>query len=89
MILKKAGLGIFLLVSMMQFAQSAYLKCGNKYVHQGDSEYVVIQKCGEPFYTSRGGRNWFYEQSRGAFVREVIFNAEGKVMRINMVNPGT
>ena len=89
MILKRVGLGIILTALTIPFAQSAQLKCGNKYIHQGDTEFVVVQKCGEPFYTSRGGRNWYYEQSRGSFVREVIFNERGRVMRINMVNPGT
>ncbi len=87
--LKQVGLVILASIISGGVASAAQLKCGNKYVHQGDTEFEVVQKCGQPFYTSRGGRNWFFEQSRGTFVREVIFNAQGRVMQINMVNPGT
>ena len=89
MILKQVGFVIVASVLIGGFASAAALKCGTKYVRQGDTEFEVIQKCGEPFYTSRGGRNWYYEQSHGSFVREVIFNGRGRVTRVNMVNPGT
>lgn len=87
--LKQVGFVFFVATALGGIASAAHLKCGNKYVHQGDTESDVIQKCGEPFHTSRNGRNWYFEQSRGSFVREVIFNEHGRVSRINMVNPGT
>ena len=87
--LNQVGCIIVASTILWEVASAAHLKCGNKYVHKGDTENEVIQKCGQPFHTSRGGRNWYFEQSRGTFVREIIFNEHGKVMQINMVNPGT
>ena len=60
------------------------MRCGSHIISAGErnsaSMYEVLKKCGEP--TNRSGNTWVYEKSGGAR-RIVVFDASGRVSRIN------
>lgn len=43
----KRDLGIFFVLFFMSFSIYA-MRCGDKLVYEGDSQYAVLSKCGEP-----------------------------------------
>lgn len=59
------------------------LKCGNHLVNIGDTEYQVIEHCGEPSY--REGNRWTYNQGAGALLRILTF-ADGTLQSIVLGN---
>jgi hypothetical protein len=69
---------IFLLGTLtMHQASSDSLKCGNKLVDVGDSEYELLDRCGEP--SAREGNMWFYD--RGPDEQTMIVRVSEGVVR--------
>ena len=76
----------FSLATLMPVAAVAdgSMRCGSHIISAGErngaGKYEVLKKCGEP--TNRSGNTWVYEKSGGAR-RVVVFDASGRVSRIN------
>lgn len=54
------------------------LRCGNVLLQTGvgTSNYLVLQKCGEPTY--RDGYRWYYDRG-GAFLTVLVFSDSGEL----------
>lgn len=74
---------VLLLAFTLKPAFANSFRCGSHIIssgeRQGTDKYEVLKKCGEP--TVRAGNTWVYERS-GAKKRVVVFDASGKVSRI-------
>lgn len=70
----------------MAFAYES-IRCGRHIIatgqRNGPTQYEVLKKCGEP--QSKMGYTWIYEQ-RGGPPRAVVFDFNGKLMRIERLS---
>jgi len=80
------GLGmIAVFLSVLFMASTGWtlgytLRCAGVIIKQGDTEYKVLKRCGEPIY--RDGNLWYYD-SPGELFKEVTF-VNGKVRIIKV-----
>ena len=57
------------------------MRCGSDLVSVGDTEFDVVNRCGEPAF--KDGNRWAYEQGEGTLVKYVILRG-GKVASIRL-----
>jgi len=57
------------------------IQCGTDLVAVGDSEYKLLQTCGEP--TFRDGNQWTYDQGPNSLVK-IVTVGNGKVITIHV-----
>jgi hypothetical protein len=57
------------------------IECGTELVNVGDSEYELLEKCGEP--TQRRGNELIYDQGTGSLLK-IVTVGNGRVLSIQV-----
>lgn len=72
--MKRFNVAAVLLFSVFATSTASALdkRCGTSLLKEGDSEYTVLRKCGEP--SAFIGNRWIYDRGSTHFVLIVHFN---------------